>query len=387
MSSTQDRPPFWHGSEKYWYEALEAGATRGLKTTVVVRDSPEMRQRSVALIAAGIDVEFDTLPVAGLPGAAVRHARHRFARGPIAPVLDRWARCLSRGDVGLVWFNLASFSMIRAVEAHAAACVRRGIPYWLVVQHAGEDWFPPDEHERARYYATAAGARRIVFVSDLNHAAAERGLGAAFPNAWRSRNTVPRSFFDRAMLVPPPAVTGTARLLNLARFDPQYKGQHRLLEALRGLTTSQAPWQLVLQGAGPLDRVVRHAIERSGLHDRVRMRPAQQDILAALAECDLFVMPSLSEGTPFALLEAMAAGRPSVVTPVGGMPELIEDGRTGWLAASTSPRDISEALERAFAARERWPEIGAAARQAIQAQYLLEAESARLRAALTSDVR
>src|SRR5215831_4716323 len=69
-------------------------------------------------------------------------------------------------------------------------------------------------------------------------------------------------------------------------------------------------------------------------------------------------MPSRSKGTPFALSEAMACGRPGVGTPVGGIPELLVEGKTGWLARSTEVADVADALERAGEQRLQWSQLG-----------------------------
>ena len=70
-------------------------------------------------------------------------------------------------------------------------------------------------------------------------------------------------------------------------------------------------------------------------------RPDVEPLLKAM---DVFVLSSREEGIPNALLEAMAAGRPSVATAVGGTPEVLEDGRTGWLVPSRSPEALAAAL-------------------------------------------
>jgi glycosyltransferase involved in cell wall biosynthesis len=74
-------------------------------------------------------------------------------------------------------------------------------------------------------------------------------------------------------------------------------------------------------------------------------------------------MPSRSEGTPLALVEAMICGRPSVVTDVGGNLEWVEEPRNGFIAEAPTVRSFGKALERAWMARDRWPSLGAAARE------------------------
>ena len=78
----------------------------------------------------------------------------------------------------------------------------------------------------------------------------------------------------------------------------------------------------------------------AGLEGHVKFLGWIDDLPSLLSRWDIFVMPSLEEGFPIAALDAMAAGLPVVATAVGGVPELIEDGKTGWLVP---PRD-AEAL-------------------------------------------
>ncbi|MFX9608461.1 glycosyltransferase family 4 protein, partial [Acinetobacter baumannii] len=79
----------------------------------------------------------------------------------------------------------------------------------------------------------------------------------------------------------------------------------------------------------------------------MRFIPHTENVLSMIAEQDLLLMPSLAEGMPFAMLESMACARPALGTPVGGIPELVWENRTGWLARTTDVGDVQEAIERA----------------------------------------
>ncbi|MHC5830971.1 MAG: glycosyltransferase, partial [Nostoc sp.] len=72
------------------------------------------------------------------------------------------------------------------------------------------------------------------------------------------------------------------------------------------------------------------------------------------------------EGLPIALVEAMMCGRPAIATDVGGIPEVLEDNITGFLAGSTSFKEIDEALERAWQRRYDWEKIGEKASESIR---------------------
>ena len=120
-----------------------------------------------------------------------------------------------------------------------------------------------------------------------------------------------------------------------------------LLEALallagRGLRRSAPRWSATAW-SGPRSRRGRGAL---GLAPRVRFLGERAGVERLLPGMDVFVLSSREEGIPNALLEAMAAGRPCVATAVGGTPEVLRDGETGWLVPPADPAALAEALAR-----------------------------------------
>ena len=142
---------------------------------------------------------------------------------------------------------------------------------------------------------------------------------------------------DPAALRPRPTselILGTAgRLVEL-------KGIEYLFRAVAALRREFPALRVEIAGSGPERQKLETAAARSGLGDCVAFLGWVRDLTSVLPRWDVFVMPSLEEGFPIAALDAMAAGLPVVATSVGGVPELIEDGKTGWLVP---PRD-TEAL-------------------------------------------
>ena len=108
------------------------------------------------------------------------------------------------------------------------------------------------------------------------------------------------------------------------------------------------------------ERHVRHAFTFLGHRD---------DVAARLADADVFVLPSRSEAFPNAVLEAMAAGLPIVASGVGGILELIENGRTGWLVPAGEPQPLAERISSVMADPILARRLGAAARDAARARY------------------
>ena len=122
------------------------------------------------------------------------------------------------------------------------------------------------------------------------------------------------------------------------------KGLEYLLEAFARLV--QPDTQLCLVGDGPLNQSLTALAQRLGIVDHCRFlgqRP-HDEIPLWISAADCIVLPSLSEGFPTILAEAMLCGVPIIATPVGGIPEVIRDGETGLLVPCRTPAALSQAL-------------------------------------------
>jgi glycosyltransferase involved in cell wall biosynthesis len=142
--------------------------------------------------------------------------------------------------------------------------------------------------------------------------------------------------------VRPVAVTGST-LRHELRLEPgdqlavavgnlyPVKGHAYLLEALGLLATRLPRLHVAIAGRGELEGSLRARAHALQLDDRFHLLGLRSDVGNVLAGADVFVLPSLSEGLPLALLEAMLAGRPIVATAVGEVPTVLERGRAGVL--------------------------------------------------------
>jgi glycosyltransferase involved in cell wall biosynthesis len=117
-----------------------------------------------------------------------------------------------------------------------------------------------------------------------------------------------------------------------------------LIAAFADVAASAANAVLVIAGSGPLEEAVRREVEARGLQSRVRFAGWQRDLAALYATCDLIALVSRNEGTPVAIIEAMAAGRAVVATAVGGVPDLVEHQHTGLLVPPGSSAAITAAI-------------------------------------------
>jgi glycosyltransferase involved in cell wall biosynthesis len=144
--------------------------------------------------------------------------------------------------------------------------------------------------------------------------------------------------------------------------------------ALRALASGAVPDRVRLDivGAGPLEAHLRRQASALGLADRVRFHGFRQDAIDWLAHLDLLLMPSLHEGLPYALLEAMSLGLPVVASRVGGLAEVLRHEETGLLIEPGDPDGLARALARLAGEPGLARRLGDAAAREQRARYTLE---------------
>jgi glycosyltransferase involved in cell wall biosynthesis len=130
----------------------------------------------------------------------------------------------------------------------------------------------------------------------------------------------------------------------VARID-RLKGHRILLDALKLLKDRGTAITVLIVGDGPERAAMEENARQHGLdRDWVRFLGFRDDIADLLAASDLFLLPSLTEGMPLSVLEAMAQRLPVVATSVGGIPELMQDGVHGLLIPTENPAALAEAI-------------------------------------------
>ncbi|NHM28354.1 glycosyltransferase family 4 protein [Desulfofundulus sp. TPOSR] len=157
----------------------------------------------------------------------------------------------------------------------------------------------------------------------------------------------------------------------IARLAPQ-KGVSYFLQAAAILCRDYQV-NFVVVGDGPLREALEQQGRALGLSGRLFFTGERRDIPRILAAMDIFVLPSITEGLPLTILEAMAAGKPVVATRVGGLPEAVIDGETGFLVPPRNPQALARALVRLLSERRKAEEMGQKGRQRVMEHFTVEA--------------
>jgi glycosyltransferase involved in cell wall biosynthesis len=145
----------------------------------------------------------------------------------------------------------------------------------------------------------------------------------------------------------------------------RYKGLDVLLDAWPAVLRSVPGARLTIVGTGNLEQAIRDRLLDAELEQSVRMlAPMLRPDLRSLLDCSsCLVLPSRSEGLGRIVIEAMARARPVVASRVGGIVELVVDGRTGRLVAPEDPRALAQALIELLSERDRAEAMGVEARR------------------------
>lgn len=168
---------------------------------------------------------------------------------------------------------------------------------------------------------------------------------------------------DTDYFTPDPMARGESpTIVSLARFV-KIKDPMTLVEAFREVCRLIPEASLTMVGEGPLKPQVERYVSETGIGDRVKILPGTTDVRPFLRSAWCFVLSSLSEGLPNVVLEAMSAGLPVVATRVGGVPEIVGEGETGFLVKPGDFRSLAASLIKILEDEGRARVMGVAARQ------------------------
>ncbi|HVP07684.1 MAG TPA: glycosyltransferase family 4 protein, partial [Candidatus Acidoferrum sp.] len=253
-----------------------------------------------------------------------------------------------------------------------------GIP--VVATYHGELFLPgsPDRHVGVKHWLVRKLASRIVLVAD--YLRNDFVNIAHFPPSKLSviYNGIPvgepDSIFDPIAkrhsvgLGPDDLVAGI-----VANFRPP-KGYQYFAEAARLVRRElpNAKFLVIGQGEGEIKQKFETSIADFGLKENVKLLGFRSDVPELLRTMDLFVLSSISEGLPLAAVEAMAACRPVVATNVGGLSELVQDGRSGYLVPPADTNSLANRMIELLKDQSLRAHMGKAGREIATTTFSLE---------------
>jgi glycosyltransferase involved in cell wall biosynthesis len=253
-----------------------------------------------------------------------------------------------------------------------------GIPYSFTA-HANDIFAPRDFVVSLR--KLIANAAAVVTVSDYAVRLLQERFAESAAKIHRVYNGVDLSRFTPTDFAgQPPQIVSIGRLI-------EKKGFSDLIGACALLQARGRRFSCRIIGEGPLEESLRTQIVANGLEKCVALTgpQTQAEIATQLAHATVFVLPCTREADggmdnlPTVIMEAMAAGLPVISTPLGGIPEMIDDGVNGEFVPERDPAAIAAAIERLLEDRQQARRLGDRGREIAREKFSIETSARRLR--------
>jgi glycosyltransferase involved in cell wall biosynthesis len=264
-----------------------------------------------------------------------------------------------RAAVKILKQNEIDFDLIHAHFTHPSGYVGARLKETydkklIVTVHEDRDWFLKEisSGDKKLLYSWQK-ADKIIRVNRMDLKEFEKvGIDesklAFLPNGFSPRQFMPMNKGDAREKL------GLSKcdkiLLNIAALEA-YKGQEHLIRAMNKLLAARDDVALFIVGKGSLKTQLQSLIESTGHQDRIVLaggNKSANEIALWMNSCDLFVLPSISEGNPTVMFEALGCGKPFIGTRVGGIPEIIIDEHIGALVDPGDFEALSIALQKAL---------------------------------------
>jgi glycosyltransferase involved in cell wall biosynthesis len=352
-------------------DTLSFGGAENLLVTLASQASAIGVEFEVAVIAPRDDALGAWLPNLRRAGLEPRFLDIRRLAQPDA--LARLRRAVRASGCDVVHAHLGTASTLAPLAAGLA-----GRPSVCTLHHIPEELSGREAVRERIAVSVASRSRALLFVSLASMEAFRRRYRHARTSSWRVltngvdlRTFHPRRVDDRsdhevrAELGVPQGVP----LVPLVAHMRPGKGHDGAIGAWRDVLARQPDARLVLVGDGPLEAQLRSRTRELGLERRVVFAGRRDDVADVLRSSALVLLPSRIEALPTVLIEAAACGVPAIATAVGGVPEVVDDRRTGWLLNDASPAGIAATVDGALADPARRAQVGSAAHRHAEQRF------------------
>lgn len=340
------------GVERHVLGLIKGLAPRGISPLLVLFHANEL-----AAQARGLGIEPIILPTSNLSlPTTVRRLAQILKQRNITIVHAHGYKATVFCALARAWYQ---FAMVKTEHGLPEPMARNPILAWRNLLY----------HVADSIALRATGATVCYVTDDLRRSYQQKhsGLPAmVIPNGVENMD---RRQFPR----PPELRKEWFNLLVVGRLDT-VKGHRFAIEAMAA--DGIAPdVRLHFVGLGPLHSELQSLAKSLGVARRVNLLGFRRNIYDYIAHCDILLMPSLHEGLPYTLLEAMALGTPIIASNIGGLPEVLEDGATALLVPARDAASLALAIVRLHDDQGLRSQLGKEAHRLQQAKYTLDVMS------------
>jgi sugar transferase (PEP-CTERM/EpsH1 system associated) len=287
-----------------------------------------------------------------------------------ASVLVKLWKLMRRERVDVVHTHLWTSSF----WGRLAALLAR-VPVVVITEHNLDTWRRTPHFLADRLLG--AGTDHWIFVSDEVKAFYRRRLRLGEDDFHVVHNGIDLAQFeapvDPAQVKQAMGLPAGKRVVGVVGRLEERKGHRFFVDAMKILLARHPDVVGLIVGEGKEMQRLKAQRDALGLQEGVRLLGYWANLAEALGVVDVFVLPSLMEGHPLAILEAMGAGKPVVATTVGGNAEAVEDGVTGYLVPPADPAALADAIQKVLAEPETAGRMGQQARRRLEQRFNLQA--------------
>jgi glycosyltransferase involved in cell wall biosynthesis len=360
--STMNGSP-WGGSEELWYKTAVLALQQKHKVSVVFKywgDKENDKIKELKSLGAAIIYrdKIDYLPRESKLYSKVRHRlkMHFNYSLPAKPSLEIETpyQNLIRDHIDVICFSQGGTFDLALSRKYDALIETIKVPYVIISQFNKDFGFSLNNLELAKAKAIINSAKRMFFVSKNNYKFAEHQLAANINNYAITAN----SLNIKNLSICDYPEQDDAVFVSIGRLDVLTKGVDLMIKCFSEPIWRNRQWQYLIYGDGPDKDYFKDLIQFYGLEDKVILCGFADDIRAVWTKGQILLQPSIAEGTPLTLQEAMYCGRTALVTDIAGNTELIKEGFNGFVAAGPIYNALLIALERAYQDKHLWQKFG-----------------------------
>lgn len=343
----------WGGSEELWYEMAKEARKKGIELIHVGYENPQKHSKLIELEKLGvkhIDRPGWTPAKAGRIKKTI-YLAYNFLRKKINSPISR----VFRNNPDIVLYNGTCYSI--AKEKELLRQIKKSKARFFILGELNFEAIRNINDAEAGVVSEAYDlCKKVFFVSQRNLDVAQRHLCKTIHNAIIVKNPVNLQNLEK---IPLPANSNELQLAVVANLVTIHKGQDILFEALSKWENKN--WVLNLYGNGYDKTYLQNLAKHLQLEQQIKFHGSVKDIRKVWEQNQLLIMPSIMEGMPLAVVEAMICGRICIAADVGGIGEWITDEKNGFLIGAPTVSLILKTLKNAWSSRNSWPEIAEAA--------------------------
>jgi len=344
----------WGGSEELWAAMAETALKEGHEVFHSTFKFPEYAGKEKSLIDQGLRV----ITRKGYFKPRINPLVKKIKIGwnfifnritnPFGPVFDQ--------KPDFILYNGTCYSITQE-KYLLPLLLSSGVKFGLLSHFAEKEEL--DKREKEILTDVYSKASHLFFISKRSIITIEKHLNFKLHQAIVVRNPVNMNSTD-IISYPRNNIIEMAVVGNL---NIAHKGQHLLLEVLSTDKWKERQWKLNIYGIGPDEKKLKEITFSLGLNEKVIFHGKTNDIRGVWLRNNILIMPSLMEGMPLAVVEAMLCGRPCVVTDVGDHSEWIRNGIDGYIAEKAEVSSIYQAMEKAWENKNNWESMGRSAHE------------------------